>query len=163
MRVREAAWAALVPWTGVQDKPVWLENPDGIAISAVIGLQEILDELEGESGTSVAWADVTGKPTFGSAAFVSTSTLMPAFKARTLQVGSVNIVAAQQEYTVTYTETMDDVPKTQLQQYITDGSSEMFYAAIFDETADGFTFRLNAVPLATDGRFEYWSQVQSQP
>ena len=164
MKVRQAEWAALCPWRGLQGKPTWLEDPTGIPISGVIGLQEILDGLEPDAGGAVHWSEIEGKPTFGSAAFVSTSTLQPAWRATTLQVGAVPVEIGVQDYPVVFTETMADDPMIQLQHFL-DGTGEMFYASVIlgSVTPTGFTFRLNAVPSESFGEVQYEAKVQSQP
>ena len=72
MRVREANWAAQVPYLGIQDFPELLARiaADGIKIDDVEGLAAALAAAGGGVGT-VTWASITGKPTFGSGAFAN--------------------------------------------------------------------------------------------
>lgn len=77
MRVREANWAAQVPWDGIQGKPEFLDGPDGdITISDVRGLTEALaSKASSGSFARVAFTgnynDLTSLPALGSAAFVN--------------------------------------------------------------------------------------------
>ena len=77
MRVRESQWAAQVPWSGIQGLPPFLDGPEGsITISDVEGLSEALaSKVNGAALMRLAytaqWADIIGKPAFGSAAFAN--------------------------------------------------------------------------------------------
>lgn len=190
MRVREAAWAALVPWSGVQDKPVWLQNPAGVPISGVIGLQTILDELEGGGGGgTVSWNNITGKPTFGSAAYSSASDFATAaqgtlastalqpgdnvselvndaeylsgLESATFQRGSEPLVMGQTLYSVIFGVPMAGTPDVETQLHLTDGSGEFFIIGIRDDLTDGtgFTFQLNSAPLASVGHVAWTARV----
>ena len=92
MRVREAQWAAQAPWNGIQDKPAFLDGPDGdIQISDVQGLQAALNSKQSAGGLArVAYTghynDLTGKPALGSAAYADVSNFItPAQLATALQ------------------------------------------------------------------------------
>lgn len=165
MRVREAAWAALVPWSGVQDRPTWLLGADGIPMSAVIGLQEALNDIQaGDSVLTVKWTNITGKPNFGSASFSSagdfataaqgslaSTALQPgdpvslldndaeylsAIQSDVFQSGIEPIVMGQTLYPVAFSLTMTAKPEVDLQYYLTDGTSEVHYAGVRDDMTD---------------------------
>lgn len=168
MRVRQADWAAQVPWAGIQDLPEFLRGPDGnITIGDVQGLQAALDALAGGGGGGpVTWNSITGKPSFGSAAYVPVSAFVPAPTAQTLQLGVVPFVMGEDRYAVAFTETMKAVPNTpQLQVVMTDGTGETLFAVVDGDTldADGFTFQLNAPPALSTGYCAYRAVVESQP
>jgi hypothetical protein len=170
-RVREAAWAALAPWTGIQGKPPFLNGPDGnIQISDVEGLTEALAIRPRRSDFArVAftgrYSDLLGLPHFGSAAFVDVSYFQVAYTAKTLQVGSVPFVAGTQKYAVVFTTTMNAVPKVKTQCFMADDNGENFFATIPDDSLSvaGFSFWLNGVPTGSTGRLAYRAVVESQP
>lgn len=167
MRVRQADWAAQVPYTGIQDLPAWLAaiGADGIQIKDVEGLEAALAGLTPDT-SPVAWNSITGKPSFGSAAYVPVTAFVAAPTAKTLQLGDVALVMGQQQYTVVFTETMKDVPRTpQLQVAMTDGTSEYLYAVVDGDTltADGFDFWLNTPPALSTGYVSYRAAIESQP
>lgn len=70
MQVQRAIWAATGPWSGLQDKPTWLDNPDGIPWSAILNPP---DEDNPAGLATVAftgrYSDLIGRPNFGTAAF----------------------------------------------------------------------------------------------
>jgi hypothetical protein len=160
--------AGSIEWTSVKNRPLIPGGP--ITISDVVGLQAALDSNQNKSGLArVAytgqWNDILGKPAFGSAAFVDVDAFVAAYTGKTLQVGSINLVAGQQSYAVAFTRTMNAVPKVMLQHFMANDSGEIFFCSPQDDslTADGFTFWLNGVPLTSTGRVQYWAVVQSQP
>lgn len=169
MNVREARWAALVPWTGVQGKPDFLEGPDGnIQISDVNGLTKALairptrGELAKIAFTG-NWNDIVGKPHFGTAAFVDISYFMVAWTANTQQMGEEPIVAGQQSYDIVFTETMIEVPKIYCQVGLTDGTGELFFPVTDLETETGFRIWLSGVPSGNAGFIRWKAQVENQP
>ncbi len=167
MRVREATWAAQVPWSGVQDRPASLDDPNGIPISAVDGLQQALDSKanKGSIPSTIAWTNVTGKPDFGSAAYVNVDAFVAAPTAKTLQTGLVDLVATQQSYAVVFTATMKAVPKIYLQYQMADGSGDMLFTALQADsvTTTGFTFWLSGAPTLSTGKVRYRAIVEDQP
>ncbi len=174
MRVRESTWAATSPWTGLQGVPLFLQNPAGIPVSAIIGLEP--GETPGDFATvaySGQYADLLGKPTLGSAAFASLSTLatsaqgaladtalQPA-QSDVFQSGSVDIVAATQSYAVVFVTPMAATPDIVLQLHIDDVAGEFFILAVQDDVTDGngFTFRLGSVPVGSVGRVTWQARV----
>lgn len=105
MRVREAQWAAQVPWNGIQDKPTFLDGPDGqILISDVKGLQAALAAKQDRGGLArVAYtgnyADLNGKPVFGSAAFTDVSQYARAYTGR-IVTGTTDTITGNDYYIV---------------------------------------------------------------
>lgn len=171
-QVRASRWAPLSPWSGIQGKPAFLDGPDGnITIDSVRDLRAALNgKVDKGSLSRLAytgqWADILGKPTFGSAAFADVDNFIMAATARTLQVGEVPYVAAQQSYAVVFTRTMSAVPKVRLQTFIIDATSgEMFFAVVQKDSVStaGFTFWLSGAPTGVTGSCQYEAVVESQP
>lgn len=153
-KATRADWAAQVPYTGIQDFPALLARlaEDGITISDVTGLQAALDALAGGGGGTVTWANVTGKPNFGSAAYVSVNAFVAAPVPKTYQSGVIDFVAAQRAYPVVFSPVMKDVPDIDTTNYISDGTSEeMFYNSIQSADENGFTLWLNTAPALSRG------------
>lgn len=79
MRVREAQFAATVPWDGILGKPATFDGPDGvITIDDVQGLRQALAGKQPAGGlarvaTTGNYNDLNNKPALGSAAFVDVS------------------------------------------------------------------------------------------
>ena len=171
MKANRADWAAQVPWNGISDKPAVFDGPNGnITIDDVDGLRAALASKQNTTGLArVAYtgnyADLVGKPDFGSAAFANVTDFVMAPTARTLQVGEVAFVSGQQEYTVTFTRTMDAVPKVRTQVFMADDNGQLFFAVIPKDTltTTGFKFVLSGVPTLSTGSLEYEAVVQSQP
>jgi hypothetical protein len=171
-QIRQSRWAPLVPWGGIQDRPAYLGDT-GIPISGVLGLQAILDSLEGEGGGSVAWSNITGKPAFGSAAYSPTSAFATSAQGTLAstalqpptpdmyQSGVEPLVMGQTDYSILFSPVMAGTPEIDLQYHLTDGSSEMFYAGVRDDLTDGtgFTFRINSAPLASSGNVHWEARV----
>jgi len=170
-QIRQARWAPSVPWSGVYDKPAFLSGPDGtITIADVQGLAAALAALQPRAGLArVAYtgrySDLSGLPALGSAAYASVSDFTMAPTGKTLQVGSIALVAGQQSYPVVFTRAMSAIPKIRLQHFMATDSDGIFFAAPQDDsiTVNGFTFWLNGIPVTSTGRVEYWCQVQDQP
>ena len=166
-----ADWAASVPWAGITDKPAFIDGPNGsITIDDVEGLRAILADKQNINGLATVaytgqYADLLGKPTFGSAAFANVTDFEPAPVARTLQTGEVDLVSGQQSYAVVFTTLMNDVPKVYLQMALADGTGEFFTASVEQDTltADGFTFWLSGVPSVSAGKCRYRAIVETQP
>ncbi len=168
MRATRSDWSATTPWSGLQGRPTWLTNPAGIPISAVIGLEAHLpggSEALAAVAYSGKYSDLIGKPSFGSAAFVSSSFFQVAANARGFQIGSVDILLGVQDYPVVFSETMGDVPRIVLQHYMVDAAGEQFYASVLTDTltADGFTLRLNGIPIADGGTVGWEAKTAAQP
>lgn len=74
MRVRQADWAAQVPWGGVQDRPavvLWLaDNVSVERLEALLAGSSPDGDLAAVAYTG-RYSDLLGRPDFGSAAFVS--------------------------------------------------------------------------------------------
>lgn len=159
MRAERANWAATVPWTGIQDKPAWATN-SVLVISDIQGLRAALDALESPGNTNNF--DPT---TLGSAAYVDIGYFQRAWNARTLQLGDVSILLGVQEYPVTFSATMSDIPRIVLQHFMVDSAGEQFYASVLDDslTVNGFTIRLSGVPVGDGGRIEWTAKVETQP
>ncbi len=168
MRATRADWAATSPWSGLQDAPLWLRDPAGIPISGVIGLEARLpggSEALADVAYSGKYSDLSGKPSFGSAAFVSSAFFQVAANNGTFQIGSVAILLGVQDYPVVFSDPMDDVPRIVLQHYMVDATGAQFYASVLRDTltADGFTLRLNGIPIADGGTVEWEAKTAAQP
>lgn len=176
LTTRRAEWAALVPWAGLQGAPEWvgnLNNPVGrpiLLISDVEGLAAALAGIPPDlSLAAVAYSgqysDLLGAPVLGSAAFANTSLFQLAPLATTLQINSEPLVSGQQDYTVVFTETMENIPKIETQVFMDDDSGEMFHVTVPDDsvTTTGFKFWLNGVPTASAGRVQWRAFIQTQP
>lgn len=78
-KATRADWAAQVPWSGIQDKPPFLDGPDGqIQISDVEGLSAALASKQPLGGLArVAYTgnynDLSSLPPLGSAAYADVS------------------------------------------------------------------------------------------
>lgn len=159
MRVSRADWAALVPWSGVQGKPRFLEGPNGnILIDDVVGLREALDVLS-PSGSSPGGGTVV---VFGSAAFADVKAFQPAWNKRTQQMGQEPIVAGQHVYDIVFTETMNAVPKVYTQISLSDGTSDLLFGNTDMITADGFRLVVSPAPTAAPGFIQWKAQVENQ-
>lgn len=163
MRVRQSDWAPPPNWDAIPDVPP-------TTIDDVLGLRQALnDRVLAAALVRLAytgrWADIIGKPTFGSAAFADVSTFLLAFTAKTLQIGEVALIANQQSYAVVFTTTMDAIPKIELQCSIDDSLGEMTYAVLQRDsiTTTGFTFWLSSSPSTSDGSVFYRAVVADQP
>lgn len=79
MRVREAQFAATVPWNGILGKPTFVDGPAGnITIDDVQGLRAALAGKQPAGGlarvaTTGNYNDLNNKPMLGSAAYVDVS------------------------------------------------------------------------------------------
>lgn len=171
MRVSRADWAALVPWAGVQDKPSFLDGPDGnIQISDVQGLaaalaaRALIAQLAKVAFTG-NYNDLNNLPVFGSAAFVDISYFLVAWTAKTQQMGQEPLVAGQQSYDIVFTATMDEAPKVYAQVMMTDGTGELFFAVTQRDmiTATGLRIWLSGVPSVSAGFIQWKAQVENQP
>jgi len=154
MRVREANWAAQVPWSGIQDIPAAFRGVgEKLAISDVDGLRAALNSKAGAgSGFSGRYSDLTGKPVLGSAAYVDVKSFVAAPTDRTYQRGQIDFVAGQQVYPVVFSVEMKAVPDIESDFYISDGTSEeMFYGAAQAVDTFGFNFWLNVPPAFSRG------------
>ncbi len=170
-KVSKSDWAALVPWTGVQDKPAFLEGPDGnIQISDVEGLQAALDSKQNTGGLakvaySGSYKDLHDTPPFGSAAFADVSDFVSAPKANALQTGVVNLVAGTQNYAVLFSVSMSSIPKVYLQVLMADTGGEMFSAVLQEDvlTVTGFTLWLSGVPSLSTGKVRWRATTEVTP
>lgn len=169
---RRSEWAATTPWSGVQDKPAWADDPDHllIPIDDVIGLRQALDARALKSSLAkVAFSgdynDLNHLPHFGTAAFADISDFQSAPRANTYQIGYVDLVAGTQSYTVAFTTTMLAIPKIDLQHFMVDDNGEIFFAsvALDSVTTTGFKFWLNGVPSVSSGKVQYRAFIQDQP
>lgn len=162
-RASRADWAPAPKWSDITDiPPTTIADVEGLqAALAARVLTAALSQL----AFTGRWADILGKPVFGSAAFADVSTFLLAYTAKTLQIGEVAMVANQQSYAVVFTTTMDAIPKIELQCSIDDVNGEMTYAVLQKDsiTTSGFTFWLSSSPSTSDGSVFYRAVVQSQP
>jgi len=85
--------------------------------------------------------------------------------AQTLQVGSVNFVAGQRKYLVSFSALMTTIPKIKTQVFMADDNGETMFSNITIDslTQSGFAFWLSAAPTASSGRLEYTAKVESTP
>lgn len=70
MPAPRSTWSALAPWSGVQDKPAFLDNPEGIPWSAILNPPDFENPAGlAEVAFTGRYSDLIGRPGFGSAAF----------------------------------------------------------------------------------------------
>lgn len=170
MRVREAEWCAMVPWRGIQDKPAFLDNPDGqITIDDVEGLREALANRPDLDLARVAYTgnynDLTNLPALGSAAFAEVSDFLSAPTLATFETGEVAFVASQQSYVVTFTAVKQAIPKIYTQVLMADDNGEVFFATLAEDsiTISGFKFWLNGIPTLSTGKCRWKATVEDNP
>lgn len=167
----KADWAALVPWQGVQNKPAFLDGPEGnITIADVQGLQAALDSKQSKSGLAKvaytgSYKDLNNTPAFGSAAFANVSDFQRALTPQQLQTGEITLVAGTQVYAGSFSVDMGSIPKIYLQVLMADSSGELFSAVLQEDllTVSGFSFWLTGVPSLSTGKVRWRATTEDTP
>ena len=170
-KATKADWAALVPWSGIQDPPDFLAGPNGnITIADVRGLQSALDSKQSAGGLARvaytgSYTDLNNRPPFGSAAFANVDNFQMALTAGQLQTGEVALVIGQQDYAVLFSQDMNSIPKVYLQVLMADVGGEMFSAIIQEDvlSVTGFTLWLSGVPSMATGKVRWRATTEVTP
>lgn len=161
MKARRSDWAPLVPWSGIQDKPSYLQD-DGIPYSAIIDFPDPGGGLATVAYTGL-YSDLLNKPTLGSAAAHNASDFATAHQGSLadtalqppddthFQSGTIDFSDGTRDYPVVFSPEMAGVPEIDTQQYMSDGTSEMFYNSIYNADTMGFTLKLNTAPTVAAG------------